>query len=168
MKLPSYICNEIIITNVNYIVITFVIAIITEMKERLLEFLKKENKSSALLAEEIGVQASGISHILSGRNNPSLDFILRMLEKYPYLSTEWLLFGKGTMYKEAKMQSLFDFSQEDAARAEKMKPAEVIKTVIQAAEPHAEAYSEDSPARKSISRIIWFYDDNSFEEYFPR
>ena len=63
------------------------------MKERLLEFLKNENKSSAQLADEIGVQASGISHILSGRNNPSLDFVLKMLEKYSFLSTEWLLFG---------------------------------------------------------------------------
>ena len=78
------------------------------MKERLLEFLRTENKSSAQLAEEIGVQPSGISHILSGRNNPSLDFVLKMLEKYQYLSTDWLLFGKGTMYKDKQMQSLFD------------------------------------------------------------
>jgi transcriptional regulator with XRE-family HTH domain len=79
------------------------------MKERLLEFLRNENKSSAQLAEEIGVQASGISHILSGRNNPSLDFVLKMLEKYQFLSTDWLLFGKGSMYKETKMQNLFDY-----------------------------------------------------------
>ena len=78
------------------------------MKERILEFLKAENKSSAQFAEEIGVQPSGISHILSGRNNPSLDFVFKMLEKYPFLSTDWLLFGKGTMYKDTKMQSLFD------------------------------------------------------------
>ena len=78
------------------------------MKERLLEFLKSENKSSAQLAEEIGVQASGISHILSGRNNPSLDFVLKMLEKFKFLSTDWLLFGKGSMYKDPEMQTLFD------------------------------------------------------------
>ena len=78
------------------------------MKERLLEFLRTENKSSAQFAEEIGVQPSGISHILSGRNNPSLDFILKMLEKYQFLSTDWLLFGKGAMYKDKQMQSLFD------------------------------------------------------------
>jgi transcriptional regulator with XRE-family HTH domain len=60
------------------------------MKERLLEFLKAENKSSAQFAEDIGVQPSGISHILSGRNNPSLDFVLKMLEKYQFLSTDWL------------------------------------------------------------------------------
>ena len=91
-----------------YILITFVIVNFTYMKERLLEFLRTENKSSAQLAEEIGVQPSGISHILSGRNNPSLDFILKMLEKYQFLSTDWLLFGKGTMYKDKQMQSLFD------------------------------------------------------------
>ena len=78
------------------------------MKERLLEFLRVENKSSAQFAEEIGVQPSGISHILSGRNNPSLDFILKMLEKYQFLSTDWLLFGKGSMYKDSKIQTLFD------------------------------------------------------------
>ena len=82
------------------------------MKERLIEFLRIENKSSAQLAEEIGVQASGISHIISGRNNPSLDFVLKMLEKYKYLSTDWLLFGKGAMYKESRMQNLFDNSHQ--------------------------------------------------------
>ena len=84
------------------------------MKERLLEFLGKENKTSAQLADEIGVQASGISHILSGRNNPSLDFVLKMLDKYQFLSTDWLLFGKGSMYKETRMQNLFDFGQEES------------------------------------------------------
>ena len=55
------------------------------MKERIIEFLKAENKSSAQFAEEIGVQPSGISHILSGRNKPSLDFVIKMLEKYKFL-----------------------------------------------------------------------------------
>jgi transcriptional regulator with XRE-family HTH domain len=89
------------------------------MKERILEFLRRENKTSAQFAEEINVQPSGISHILSGRNNPSLDFILKMLEKYSYLSTDWLLFGKGSMYKESKMGDLF--SQIDLNEPEKQK-----------------------------------------------
>ena len=70
------------------------------MKERIQEFLRIENKSSSQFAEEIGVQPSAISHIISGRNKPSLDFILKMLAKYPTLSTDWILFGKGTMYRE--------------------------------------------------------------------
>ena len=88
------------------------------MKERLLEFLRKENKSSAQLQRKLVSRHPGISHILSGRNNPSLDFVLRMLDKYPFISTEWLLFGKGSMYREARMQSLFDFSESEKPKSQ--------------------------------------------------
>lgn len=143
------------------------------MKERLLEFLKKENKSSAQLAEEIGVQASGISHILSGRNNPSLDFVLRMLEKYPFISIEWLLFGKGSMYREPRMQSLFDFSQSDNADSNIRPSDETIKQVIKSQDvtritKHDESPEPEKNSSSEVVRIVWFYDDNSFVEYFPK
>ncbi len=143
------------------------------MKERLLEFLRKENKSSAQLAEEIGVQASGISHILSGRNNPSLDFILRMLEKYQYISTEWLLFGKGTMYKEPRMQSLFDFSQSENDGTQVKSLNDPINQVVNIQDVDKNKKREESTlperdARSEVVRIVWFYNDNSFIEYFPK
>jgi transcriptional regulator with XRE-family HTH domain len=143
------------------------------MKERLLEFLKKENKSSAQLAEEIGVQASGISHILSGRNNPSLDFILRMLDKYPFISTEWLLFGKGSMYREARMQSLFDFSESEKPVTGNHPIDETIKKVVNIQDITTTKGHEESPISEKngpteVVRIVWFYADNSFEEYFPK
>jgi transcriptional regulator with XRE-family HTH domain len=145
-----------------------------EMKERLLEFLKSENKSSAQLAEEIGVQPSGISHILSGRNNPSLDFVLKMLEKYHFLSTDWLLFGKGTMYRETKMQSLFD--EVDAPDRkhygeEQSRVTEIKQSVEKPAEKvhsDTEISPEEVKSKSSIVRIIMFYDDSSFSEYIPR
>jgi transcriptional regulator with XRE-family HTH domain len=156
------------------ILFTFVSTIYIVMKERLLEFLKSENKSSAQLAEEIGVQASGISHILSGRNNPSLDFVLKMLEKYHFLSTDWLLFGKGSMYKDTKMQSLFDefgnsdpetsagtakMDFEDRKAEEKLTEREIAKKDLPAV---------DSKRKSAVARIVFFYADNSFEEYTPR
>jgi hypothetical protein len=91
-----------------------------------------------------------------------------MLEKYPYISTEWLLFGKGNMYKEARMQTLFDFPQEDVSQVEKTKPAEVTRPPLSTQDVKEQEVKSENPDRKSISRIIWFYDDNSFEEYFPR
>ena len=144
------------------------------MKERLLEFLKNENRSSAQLAEEIGVQASGISHILSGRNNPSLDFVLKMLEKYQFLSTDWLLFGKGTMYKEPKMQNLFDFdsissrdSNETQSKNDKIKPEIDFQEVI-VRKSNNDSASTVNKSTSEVVRIVWFYENNSFEEYFPR
>jgi transcriptional regulator with XRE-family HTH domain len=144
------------------------------MKERLLEFLRTENKSSAQLAEDIGVQASGISHILSGRNNPSLDFVLKMLEKYQFLSTDWLLFGKGSMYKEIKMQNLFDYETEKDRGSEKMQPeTEQIrpdiefKDIVKSDKPGDHAIPVEKSA-SDVIKIVWFYENNSFKEFFPR
>ena len=144
------------------------------MKERLLEFLKQENKSSAQFAEEIGVQASGISHILSGRNNPSLDFVLKMLEKYKFLSTDWLLFGKGSMYKEPKMQSLFDEIpvtqngyDESHSKNENVRNDIEFQNVMQ---KNVTNDTQRFPKNQNgqIVKIVWFFDDNSFDEYYPR
>jgi transcriptional regulator with XRE-family HTH domain len=144
------------------------------MKDRLLEFLRNENKTSAQLAEEIGVQASGISHILSGRNNPSLDFILKMLEKYQFLSTDWLLFGKGSMYTEQKMQNLFDvnFSETRENRDTTIKKDENRKeSDIQNATKNIiekNLSQTDDGQDSEVVKIVWFYDNNSFEEFIPR
>lgn len=144
------------------------------MKERLLEFLKNENKSSAQLAEEIGVQASGISHILSGRNNASLDFVLKMLEKYPFLSTDWLLFGNGSMYKDVKMQNLFDDNSGIFSEiSEKQVKNEPVKQEIEhqdnrKIETKRESDFSKKKSTPEIVRIVWFYENSSFEEFFPR
>jgi transcriptional regulator with XRE-family HTH domain len=67
------------------------------MKDRVQLLIKSKNFTAAQFADEIGVQKSGVSHILSGRNNPSLDFIQKILTRFPEISTDWLLFGKGPM-----------------------------------------------------------------------
>lgn len=141
-----------------------------------------ENKSSAQLAEEIGVQPSGISHILSGRNKPSLDFVLKMLSRYTFISTEWLLFGRGRMYREPLMANLFT-GLEGESREQNRSEEPVRKKVDQLA-PQSEDEEIADPLRdeeeiqyrperrnhlnrQRTVRIVWFYDDNSFEEYYP-
>jgi len=144
------------------------------MKERLLEFLRKENKTSAQLAEDIGVQASGISHILSGRNNPSLDFVLKMLEKYQFLSTDWLLFGKGTMYKDSKMQSLFDADTLNSLESDEYRPgiAEINQKTgfqeITKSRDEKNTPENTAESGSEVIKIVWFYENNSFEEFLPR
>lgn len=141
------------------------------MKERIIEFLKKENKTSAQFAEEIGVQPSGISHILSGRNKPSLDFIVKMLEKYNYISSDWLIFGKGPMYKETRQPDLFSYlkQEDDETRPDETNRASEINVLS-----HAEADIQEKTDMTSeisnpqVVKIVWFYDDNSFKEYNRR
>jgi transcriptional regulator with XRE-family HTH domain len=136
------------------------------MKERILQFLKAENKSSAQFAEEIGVQPSGISHILSGRNKPSLDFVIKMLEKYRFLSVEWLLFGKGDMYRDTGMQNLFRQADDSLPSALDKTEIPLQDTVrIKAGNNLQPSVNDDD--KPLLERIVWFFNDGSFREYSP-
>jgi len=142
------------------------------MKDRILEFLKVENKSSALFAEEIGVQASSISHILSGRNNPSLDFVVKMLKKYPSLSTDWLLFGRGLMYKDSKQQDLFVAESPEPFQHDDQQIEIELENVPGDQDLKQLTGSQGLKEIKSLNdkrtvRIICFYEDNTFKEYSP-
>ena len=68
------------------------------MVERINILLKAKNISARQFAEEIGIQPSGMSHILSGRNNPSLEFVMKVMKRWPEVNINWLMFGKGEMY----------------------------------------------------------------------
>ena len=157
--------------DVNYILITFVKHLLYIMKERILEFLKTENKTSAQFAEEIGVQPSGISHIISGRNKPSLDFILKMLEKYAYISTDWLLFGRGSMFKEPQMADLF--SGQDLEKPEISTENGLKEQDSQFPESNPDLIINDKISEKpvhlvpQVSKIVWFFENNTFKEYYP-
>ncbi len=135
------------------------------MKDRIIKFLTHENISATKFADEIGVQRSSISHILSGRNNPSYEFILKMLSRYKYLNAEWLITGSGNMVKKneqnpaaedssnkIKQMDLFQVRQEKAAA----KPSE-IKT--------AEAAERINAVDRRIDKILVFYSDKTFEEF---
>ena len=144
------------------------------MKERILAFLQSENKSAAQFAEEIGVQPSGISHILSGRNNPSLDFVIKMLHKYSSLSAEWLLFGGGTMYKYASQPTLFDIplkevvSGVEVAEGTEMQSGPVSSSNSQETLSEANIQRNDNQGNdKILIKVLLFYSDKSCSEYNP-
>jgi transcriptional regulator with XRE-family HTH domain len=67
------------------------------MNNRIALVLKAKNISPSVLADDLGVQRSGISHILNGRNKPSLEFIQKLIKLYPDISIQWILFGDGPM-----------------------------------------------------------------------
>lgn len=70
------------------------------MNNRLQQFLEFENLTPARLADMLGVQRSGLSHILSGRNKPGYEFIHKLLTRFPAINADWLITGKGKPYKE--------------------------------------------------------------------
>lgn len=137
------------------------------MKERLLKFLNTIQLSSSRFAEEIGIQPSGVSHILSGRNNPGYDFIVKILTKYPDLNSEWLLLGKGEMFKKSPVKAdLFDEFDErenfqsDVTNVKSDNPVPYLNA------PVSDKQSFDSSDLKKSEKIVMFFKDGSYKEYF--
>ena len=73
------------------------------MDKRLQQFLSAENITQAQFADTIGVARASVSHILAGRNKPGFDFIESMSSHYPNISLEWLISGRGRMYKNSAL-----------------------------------------------------------------
>ena len=114
-----------------------------EFSKRLEKVIKFNNETAASFAEKIGVQRSSISHILSGRNKPSLDFVLKVLSAYPEVELYWLLNGKG------KFPVLND--EEENIKTKTLSNSENSKKV--------------STEMNEIDRIVIFYKDGTFKNY---
>lgn len=70
------------------------------MKDRIQKIISAENLTASKFADIIAVQRSSISHLVAGRNQPSLDIVKKILKSFPKINSDWLIFGEGNMYKD--------------------------------------------------------------------
>ncbi len=122
------------------------------MNKRLQQFLAAENISQSQFADRIGVGRASISHILAGRNKPGYEFMENLAREYPRLNLDWLVLGKGKMYKNGPEEL---FPQEPA-------PAPSPNPLQAAPEPA----SEDAPRGVYVEKIVVFYSDGTYKEFF--
>jgi transcriptional regulator with XRE-family HTH domain len=115
---------------------------ILDFTNRLKKILNYHQLTASLFADKIGVQRSSISHILSGRNKPSLDFILKVTNTFTDVDIYWLLNGKGEFPKEQGPTNKVFSSNESS----------IVET-------------SNSKSSKKMNRIVVFYEDGTFEEY---
>lgn len=151
------------------------------MREKLLKLMTSEKLSSSRLAEMLEIQPSSISHILSGRNKPSFDFLVKILRRFPTLNPDWLLLDAEQMYRSSDNleQRLGNTSQkesqpqhsattntdhlssgrEQSAELPKEnltnRPMQNIGSLPVQAKPNAD-----------IERVIVLYSDKSFEAFY--
>ena len=139
-----------------------------QIKDRILRLLNEENLSSSKFADILNVQRSSISHIISGRNKPSLDFIQKVLRNFSQINPDWLILGKGEMYIQ-EQQKEFSFDSPLDRKTEKI---EEESTPIIKNEPilpnSTEIVNNIIPKVKSIEKIVVFFDDGTFEELNPK
>ena len=123
----------------------------SDFSERLNEIMTYYGLSASAFAELIRVQRSSISHVLSGRNKPSLDFILKLNKAFPDINLYWLLNNTGEMINSTPTTTP---SVENKA---KFSSIDQPKT----SNDNSEQFSND------IERIVIFYKDGTFENYDP-
>jgi transcriptional regulator with XRE-family HTH domain len=107
--------------------------------ERMQELMSREGLSASQLADRIGVQRSAISHILSGRNRPSLDLVMKLLEAFPEVSAEWMLRGQKRVEDPSIIES---------------------KTALE--------NGPERPTAKTVEKVLVLYSDKTVEEYRSR
>lgn len=108
------------------------------MNKRILNIIEKFGLTPNAFANKLGLNRSTISHILSGRNKPSIEVLQKILTQFSEISASWLLMGEGEMLKNKKPKSVQDQSNEPKISF-----------------------------NKSIKKIVIFYSDNSFENFNP-
>ena len=125
---------------------TFVTEKLSNMNRRLLQFLQAENITQSQLADTLSVARGSVSHILSGRNKPGYDFLESLLLHFPSLNLDWLMTGRGRMYRTAE-------GAEDGSQ-----------------DPQLALFApEQSPAGgRQIDRITVFYTDSSYQEFLAK
>ena len=134
-----------------------------DFARRLQEIMEHYQLTASSFAESIGVQRSAISHILSGRNKPSLDFILKILDTFPDIELYWLLNGKGSgpIRKEDATtpdQDLFSVAQPAVSGTE------IPPSMDTAPEVLAELTRTARTPERKIVKVVVFYNDHTFEE----
>ena len=146
------------------------------MNKRLQQFLAAENISQSQFADAIGVARASLSHILAGRNKPGFDFIESMARHYPELNLEWLITGRGRMYNtqktapEAPVEAITPPSPL-AGNGLFDEPGNHSETVTRTPLSPQNNFTDNldktdynTITQRSISKIIIFYSDGSFQE----
>jgi transcriptional regulator with XRE-family HTH domain len=162
------------------------------MKERLIQLLDLEQLTPSKFADIIGVQRSSVSHVISGRNNPSFDFIQKTLTGFPGLNAEWLILGQGAMYDQMGREAsgnLFeapveenlaqipvditgqgaenDFPEDSQGDKEETitSPNPDMKRVLEDIPDELEPEVSRNPG--NIVQVMVFYEDDTFRTYKP-
>ncbi len=155
-------------------------------KDKIEKIMQVENLNSAQFATEIGIQGSTLSHILNGRNKPSLDVLKKIMNRFRTINPEWLILDSGTMYRQEKHSqtpTLFDSIEENQLKSDdygtkisskndsvfdiNQKKADVqsaLSQILPSVAPAQDLNLKVEPPR-SVKRIIIYYTDNTFEEF---
>ena len=129
----------------------------TAIVSRIEEVRKNHQLTAASFATKIGVQRSAISHILSGRNKPSLEFLMKIHDSFDEVNLEWLILGKPSpLSKNLEIP---------ANHTEINQLTNVLDNILPVSKSDISNESESAEAPKEI---IYLYENGKFERFTPK
>jgi transcriptional regulator with XRE-family HTH domain len=155
---------------------------VDEIGNRIKILIEKENTTPQLFANEIGITLGGLNHILTGRNRPRYDFLLKIINKYVNINLDWLILGNLPMYKEEKLDpsktttsTLFDADNNDLLMQKKLYKIEDIKEKnkmnkskkIHFEQSLIQPLSENESFSESIEKIIVYFKNKTYVTLKP-
>lgn len=146
------------------------------MKDRILRIIEEKNLTSSRFADEVGLNRPAVSHILNGRNNPGLEALQRILNRFPDISGTWLITGEGNMYQthlnnRDNNPTLFDESPEfttDGTEADKYAKEIAVKNLdLTGQKVDYQPLMPQKSKSVKVKKIAIFFSDNTYEEFIP-
>ena len=132
----------------------------SDFMKRLEKILEYYALSAAAFAEELDFNRSTISHLLSGRNKPSLEFVMKLYQKFPEVDMDWLLFGKGTF--PSTSENIIEPKNENQKKSVSEEKSPDLFSQENVGTKSMEPSNQNI---KEIERIVIFYKDGSFNVY---
>ncbi len=131
-----------------------------ELKNRILEIIEKSGLTPSEFADKIEVQRSAISHITSGRNKPSLEFLIKIKAAFPEIDTDWLVFGIEKEEEKIDPQSVVPKTQHLAPTL-----FDELSESKMAENESGNGKKDYNPESKKIKHIIFIYEDGTFHDF---
>lgn len=136
------------------------------LKDRLAHILRAKNLTATQFAELMQIQPSNVSHLLSGRNKPSFDFLIKLKEIFPEYSYEWIISGKKpiTISEQSHLShnTLFEPVEElNTAEKDQVTIERDLLSDEVASSDFVKANGYDHS--KGLKQIIYVYDDHTFD-----
>lgn len=144
----------------------------TEIKDRISHIIRAKNMTAAEFALRLGIQPSNVSHLLAGRNNPSLEFVKKLKETFPEYNFDWIILGKGPMtVSEPFVEPKLVQETMNSVKNDSEMDVDTMEGTLFAPDTTPEPATERSfPLSLShdLKQIIFVYADHSFEVLSPR
>lgn len=164
-------------------------------KGRIEKIMEALQLNSGQFAIQIGIQNSNLSHILNNRNKPSLEVLRKILQRYPSISSDWLILGQGAMYRQeikSQERSLFDQIDENISLSDSLIQKSEMNSYLESNSENSNLLKNEEPAiyskknsaihentppvseincmtstsfEKKVLKIILYYTDNTFQEF---